>query len=66
MPKVRVENLPVDEELNEIIDDGILNSETVENGFEKFKRIKRTKMKDETNQYKNKKINKGRNKQHPI
>jgi len=54
MPKVRIEDVELDELETE------LDEETVEQGVEKFSRIKRTKMRDEMARYKNKKQNKGR------
>lgn len=55
MPKVRLEDVEDAEELEQELDD-----ESIEQGVEKFSRIKRTKMKDELARYKNKKQNKGR------
>lgn len=54
MPKVRIDDVELDE-LEEELDD-----ESIEQGVEKLSRIKRTKMKDENARYKNKKQNKGR------
>ena len=49
MPKVNINDVEEFEELDEL-----------EETFESFNEIKKTKMKDETNRYKNKKQNKGR------
>ena len=54
MSKVRIDDVDL-EELEKELDD-----ETIEQGVEKFSRIKRTKMRDEMARYKNKKQNKGR------
>lgn len=49
MPKVRIDDVDIEE----------LDDEFAEN-VEKFSNVKRTKMRDEQNRYKNKKQNKGR------
>lgn len=54
MPKVRFEDIELDE-LEQELDD-----EAIEGGVEKFSRLQRTKMRDELARYKNKKKNKGR------
>lgn len=54
MPKVRIEDF---EDIEEI-DDFELGDESVESGIEKFNRMKKTKMKNDENKYKNKKQNK--------
>lgn len=53
MSKVRIEDVILDDE-----NYGIgLEDDSIENGMEKISRLKRTKMKNEENRYKNKKQN---------
>jgi hypothetical protein len=58
MPKVRIDEIAEIDDI-EIIEEE-LDDETIEQGIEKFSRVRRTKMKDELARYKNKKLNKGR------
>jgi len=50
----------IDEAQDELELEQLLEDEAIEGGVEKFKRIRRTKMKDEQARFKNKKTNKGR------